>query len=616
LRRRARLHTLVPLLSAAGCASIIGADFDELRLATPCDACAGDASAGRASGGDAGSKNGGGASGRAPIAAGTSAATTGGSEPTFPIAGEGGTAGQGGEPPADPCASNAECMDRYDGRPYLCRRRTCVPITTEACPLILPSAGWAGLLRQGSTILTGAFAGVRPPYFADPASVNFDLAFTEFHADAASVFGGGRHLLAVVCDGDRADILPALNHLTRELGVTGVLSALSPDKLLRAYTFTTTDEFRAERGPVFFLAGLADGQLANLEDHGFVWHMLGSPRVLATATAGLVRFIESPLYTARLQHHERTGIDDPRVTPLRLTLVTADEPSLLDAANVLTAGDTEHPSSNLSFNGKYAVEQPDAFRQLGLDSAEAILTDPPHVIVALAGPEVVPLIQAVELGWGQAPYPAGLQRPYWVLFESASHAAELPGAVAALDTSSTPPLSDRLVGVGFASSEEPLAKGLDAAYQNRLLRFNQNVALTPALSGTGHFYDAAYALIYSYGAAAVNGSAVGAIDLRDAFKTRVYSLEDDAETVNVGPAFVGQAMQVLGKAQSNMSLYGTSGTPNFERSSGTRIVATSAWCLEPQDAQRPYVYDALLYDPDSDTYQPPLLGIGSCMTQF
>jgi hypothetical protein len=297
---------------------------------------------------------------------------------------------------------------------------------------------------------------------------------------------------------------------------------------------------------------------------------------------------------------------------LRVTLVTADELSLRDAESVLTAGEIGNPS-DLTFNGELAVRQPESFRRAGIDAAEEILRHPPNIVVVLAGTEVADLLQEVELRWGEPGTPQGFMRPYWVLYDSASHQPGLPGAVASLEGLNPPP-SQRLVGVTFASSQEPEAGALDDAYQSRLFTFNRNAALVPALAGTGVHYDAAYALIYSYAAASAIGGSVSATDLREAFKDRVYA--PGAKSVNIGPSTVPDAMADLVIATRAISLYGTMGTATFERSSGTRVTATSAWCLEPGNAERPYVYDALLYDSDTDTYYAPPVGPGNCAALY
>ncbi len=614
------------MLAVAGCESLIGADFDEVRPATACETCTAGtvpvgAGAGGRQGGATGVGGGLGDAGRAVLVGGSPG--VGGTSDPRGDSGDGGWAGDGNEP-VDPCSSHAGCIDRHGGEAFYCRRSSCVRVTTEACPVLLPSGRALGYLRHQAPLLLGGFANVEAPDFEDTATVTWDLALTEFHdaayttvpaPDAGFAFGT-RPLVAIVCNSSDTDFAPALRHLTETLGISGVLSTLPPEKLLAAYNHTIDPEY-VENGydPVFFLAtNAADFRLANLVDRGLVWHMLGDPRALATTTAGVVRHIEPHVNIRRVENHALTGVDDPSL-PLRLTLVTGDELSLMDAASVLTSGDIQDLSSNLTFNGELAILQPEAFRRVGIDAVEEILSNPPHIVVALAGPEIAGVIQEVESAWGLAGYPQGFMRPYWVLHDSASHTAELPNVLANLDLV-TPPPADRLLGVSFALSQEERAQLLYAAYQSRLLDFYENERLRPVLAGTQTDYEAAYAMIYAYLAASRNEGHASATDLREALEDRVFSPEAFAESVSVGPAYVPAAMQVLGTSTNNMALYGSMGPPNFERSSGTRVSDTSVWCVEPANTGAPYVYDALLYNPLSDSCYAPERGAGSCAAQY
>jgi hypothetical protein len=619
LTRAPLARALILPFSLAGCASIIGADFDELSPARPCVSCtAGEAALGGGTGGkggQAGSTSSGGTAGQGGklLSAGGSA-TAGGKGSVDPPghAGEAGWAGEGGAP-NDRCSSHAECIDRHDGEAFICRKAACVPVTTDECPLLLPRRGALNYLRRGSPMLLGGFANVEAPFFEDTATVNWDMAFSEFHG-AADL--GERPVVAVVCNSSDADFMPALRHLTLELGVPGVLSTLPPEKLLEAHDFTIDPAYASKDGEyVFFLAdNAADFRLASLVDRGLVWHMLGSPHLLATTMAGLVRYIEPHVKAQRVENYALTGLDDP-AGPLRLTLLTSREPSLLDVDSVLTSGEVESPNTNLTFNGEFAVLQPELFRRAGIETAaDEILANPPHIVVALLGPEVADVILAVESAWGLSAPSQGVMRPFWVLYDNASHAAELPSTLAALEQL-TPPPSARLVGASFARSQEDQAQVLYGAYQSRLVAFYREERLAPMLAGTHADYEAAYAMIYASIAASATGSAVGALDLMDALKNRVFSPSSEV-TVNIGPKDVYRTKITLGDPTNNVALYGTMGAPIFERSSGTRDMGTSAWCLEPADTARPYVYDALLYDPVVDSFVPPASGTGSCASQY
>ena len=101
---------------------------------------------------------------------------------------------------------------------------------------------------------------------------------------------------------------------------------------------------------------------------------------------------------------------------------------------------------------------------------------------------------------------------------------------------------------------------------------------------------------------------------------RVFSTSKDAQSVDIGPAALGN--DSVGKLSSltyKMSLYGTMGPPNFDRTSGTRVTTTSAWCMEkPVAPATKWVYraDGLIYDPDAHDFTAPSAGVPACLSQY
>ena len=91
------------------------------------------------------------------------------------------------------------------------------------------------------------------------------------------------------------DFQASISHLTEEIGTPGILSTLSASNLLSAWNYTQS-EYGAYRRtlvpPMFLSTSSATLQLANLDDSGFVWHLLGDPRLLAATVSSLVRRIE------------------------------------------------------------------------------------------------------------------------------------------------------------------------------------------------------------------------------------------------------------------------------------------------------------------------------------
>jgi hypothetical protein len=132
-------------------------------------------------------------------------------------------------------------------------------------------------------------------------------------------------------------------------------------------------------------------------------------------------------------------------------------------------------------------------------------------------------------------------------------------------------------------------------------------------------YDAAYALFYAIAAASWNGGSFHGEDIADVIKNRVLAIGSGTTSVDVGPGPVVTAAPAFSSVQYKMSLYGTMGPPNFERTSGTRVTASSAWCLLPNVSPPPfynYAADGLLYNADSQLFEDPMGGPPSCLAAY
>jgi hypothetical protein len=559
-----------------------------------------------------------------------SGGSSGGNAGTAGNGGAGGMSGDAGADGGPDCTTNAQCIDANLGQPFVCKDGSCVNVVTEDCPILLPHVDGIEVLRAATPILLGGMANLSVIDAYEAVSVvNWDLAITEFNEQqlGGGLDSGKSPVLALVCNGVAEDVLPSIRHLALDLGVPALLSTMPADRLLAAYDYTASEEFQGDGGnPVFFMSTVsADRRLADLLDRGLVWHMLGSPRVLAETTAALVRRIEPYVQAQRVENHAITGVDDPE-TPLRVTLITSDETAMADISYVLTSGDTANPEVNLSFNGQLAITQPGDFREVDIESIR-LHTDPevqpaiddlrafpPHIVVVMGASEILDVLSDVEAGWGADAVTQGRMRPYFVMSHFLASSVELPTVVGA--SSATPPLWERVVGVNFATASDARSQNLYAAYVSRLLGFYDGMTLEDALPGTENHYDGAYSLLYALVAARANGSEPTALGIRDGLQDRVFSTELDAESIDIGPAHVADAVQTLSLPSRVMALYGTMGPPRFERSSGTRVSATSAWCIDPLDMSSPYVKDGLLYDNVGKEFVDPTGGPGSCLAKY
>ena len=560
---------------------------------------------------------------------GQSGGTGSGGKPA--TAGKGGgsgsdDAGAAGEGPAPECTTNGDCIDAHLDQPYLCMDGKCLALTSDDCPQMVPSTGTLDLLRKPAPIIVGAYANMNNAADShdSQAVINWDLAFTEFNDQTlggipASKGGAARPVLAVVCQSSTvADITPSLAHLTQEVHVPTILSTLSADRLFAAFNYTQSEDYADAGGnPVLFLStGSADLRLANLADGGLVWHMLGDPRTLAATTVGLMNEI-APTVSA--------GLSVSR--PLKVTLVYSDNTTMTDLFNVLTTEDANHPETLLTFNGKSAISQIDSgeFRQVKIESATTHTTpnyqnavddltqNPPDVVIGMATREFTALINVVENAYASSTANPKPKPPYYLLSHLLYNTAELVQTAGANDDK-TPPLSQRLVGVNYAEAQDVKSKQLYNAY---LARLKGSYNGTLQLAGTENYYDGAYSVLYSLAAAYAKGStkAPTGDDVTEQLQTRVFATSP-TESVDIGPAALGAAVDSLSKLTYRMSLYGTMGPPNFDRTSGTRVTTTSAWCMEKPAADYVYRADGLIYDPDSHTFNEPAAGVPGCLSAY
>ncbi len=552
--------------------------------------------------------------------------------------GIGAEAGAGGQPE---CVTNGDCIDLHVDQPYVCKSGACQALTNDDCPVLIPTNKTLELLRKSDPIVLGAFASMtnaQDPHDTQ-AIINWDLAFDELNSSTlgglpSSNGGDLRPVLGLVCQGKTTDVSASMTHLTHDVEVPAVLTTLSADNLYAAFNFTRSTEYTTGGGqPVFFMStGSADLRLANMKDDGLVWHMLGDPRVLAATTVALLKRIEPVVNAKRKEAFmANSAMEDPDSVPLRVTLVYSDDPTMTDIATVLTTDDTAHPETLLWFNGQAAIDPGNAanFRQVQIQSAKyhtpanvangltELETNPPHVILAIATSEFPQsVVPPLETYWDNPANSTKNQpRPYYLMSHFIYNTSQLQ-TVAAQYATRTPPLNARIVGVNYAQAQDDHSKRLYTSYLGRL---QNSYAGTLPLDGTENYYDGAYSLLYAVAAAAAARTTPTGNNVRDGLEDRIFSTSTDAVTVDVGPSPIGGA---VGSLNSNfaykMSLWGNMGPPNFDRGSGTRLSASSAWCIQKNAANSAWEYqaDGLLYDPKTKTFSYPTTGVPTCLQGF
>ena len=600
--------------STADCHAL-GAQFSDTVCSVQQHICVANTAGGGGSGGTGSGDNGG------------SGSKAGGG----PSGGNGQSAGEAG---VGGCSSNADCIAQALDQPAICRQgpsgNECVVLTTDECPVLLPTrvtdSSTLELLKTNSPLILGGFASMN---LANPnntlAVVNWDMAFQEFNEGAGKnpSMSAFQPVLGLICNGNfpkSGDFDRAMSHLTEELGTPGILSTLSAPNLLAAWNYTQSEGY-AGKSVMFLSTSSATLQLANLDDSGYVWHLLGDPRLLAASVASLVRQIEP--FVVQQQPDTKAS--------LKVALVaTSDNQVLNDMATVLTNAPPAEQASNdprrfdyLTINGDLAIHQNDDFyqeqvktndTQSAQTAADHILENPPQIIIGLATQEFASLIPEVEKNWGKGAS-AGLPRPYYVLSHYlATNHDWLTPLLASYGTPDTAPTLDRrIVGVNYALAQDQHSKDLYDSYLTRLKRSYIKGKPELTLDGTENFYDGAYSMLYAI--SLTNRKAPTGADVRDALENRV--LNPDGGSVDIGPTpLQSELPRLISTPKAQMALWGTDGPPNFDRVSGTRLSATSAWCMvDAGDYVYNYSPDGLLYDAANGTFSAASLA-PTCLTKY
>lgn len=480
-----------------------------------------------------------------------------------PDSGTGGQ-GQGGEGPSE-CATNAECIDKNFGSPYICRLGSCVALTqTPECPVVLGAGQDLKNLRSGDPIVIGAYSYVDPlaPRLSVP-TLNYELAIDEFNEGTRGGLPGGaggklRPIVAVVCSGTNAPELEVSSeHLYENLRVVASIASLHTSDLVATFSAQ-----KASRGAFFMSPLEADSTLTSLEDDGLLWHLLASGPDLARAFPPLLAQTERYL---------------DRSKKLKVAMIEARTPFLSDMANALY--------SSLKWNDKTAVqnEREGLFLRLRTessietaspDTSEALLElleFEPDVIVAVSSSEFVSLMLDYE-----AQRDGSKEPPFYLLSPYLFGRHDVKETVSGLG------LREHTLGVNFAAAEDST---LYDAYLSRLMRANKAVDFD--LSGSENFYDAAYYTLYSIAAASA-GPLTGARVAQG--MQRLFGGERSYE---IGPSDVGELVALLRKEpETRVNLSGTMGPANFDAETGARRGQPSVFCIDSSG----FVQNAMTYD--------------------
>ncbi|HTQ03256.1 MAG TPA: hypothetical protein VMI54_05345 [Polyangiaceae bacterium] len=492
-------------------------------------------------------------------------------------------AGSASTPPAGAtCATHADCLTGASAEfdPYACIEGACVRLMSDECQLLLPSSNqWLQNLRSGDAdpLIFGIFTIYDQHLDADDTR-NFDLALTDVTEKVIgipAVNDKRRPLVGVACNSgtltsplseDQLD--RAMDHLTLDLGVTGILSDLQASDLERAFRYRGYDRH------VFFMNALgAEENVQTLMSDGLIWSILPPGTDLVP--------VYQPLVDRAVAHLRSNGTLGATENARVAIVIAQNVPVLNDIGSAVV--------NTLSINGKAATDQNaggdfleiTVFSPSG-EGAPSVDTDAilqlkafkPHIVVSATGDEFlkdyIPLIE-------EANPPLA---PMYVLSEWDYGQTD---ALASLVTSSKLALHERLIGVNYAEAPEQHA---DQAYQ---LHFDAKYAPQSNASGLENFYDAAYYFFYS---AAASGMAwpLQGHDMVNGMR-RLLSGNDPFD---VGPDDLERAVVELETPDASITLNGTMGPPNFS-SDGVRHTPGSVYCIDQNGDRRS---DVLTLDGD------------------
>lgn len=530
----------------------------------------------------------------------------------------GGMAGEAGMGPEPECTTNKQCIEDNLDVPYICKDEKCVKLVTDECPLLLPTEGALDLLKSGSPLVLGGFANMTntDDYRDTPAAINWDLVYQEFNESTLGGIpkkAGTQPLLGLICNGSYAadddTTLPnAITHLVGEVGVPGLLTTMSSDRLKAAWDLTQ-DIVKENNRPVLFVSSVAaDLALANLSDDGLMWHFLGDPRTTASTLSSLMRRIEPTVVANR---------DTADNGPLRVTLIYSSNPTNVDIHTVLTTQDDDHPLVALTFNDKPATDAENApyFRTVAIPAfagtqpdVSAAVADlkahPPNVVVGLVGREFPSVVNQIENWYQSGPdKPVGVARPYWLFSSSSYNLADLGAAV---KNFSGFKLSERVLGVTYAEAQDTKSKQLYNEYFSRLTNFYKGQV---SVAGTENHYDAGYSLLYA--AAATPQLEPTGDDLLGGLE---HVLSKGSMSIDIGPSKISSTVASLVAIPTyKMALYGTMGPPDFDTISGTRNnTPTSAWCVADTGV---FQADGLIYDASTGKFSNGK-PVPACLQQY
>ncbi|HEY3494018.1 MAG TPA: hypothetical protein VGK73_05000 [Polyangiaceae bacterium] len=486
--------------------------------------------------------------------------------------------------PAKPCSGQQDCSGSDAQDPHVCREGKCVALFDRR-PETPADAGTpedregscrrligAENLREDAPppFLFGALSSPGEPE-DHPAVLNYELAVRQLTGEGGIEIEGAQHVpVGVVCDvSSGVELDRTFDHLTRDLGIQAIVTPLHEAELERSFERL----FWTQGRPVFLLSpGLSTQRLADIDDAGMLWHVLGPASDIAATYPPLIRRVTDYLHRLRPEGER---------PPLRLALLSSRRGEDLEIADSIASMLAQSTNTGDEFYRRYTLEDPELDDHRSYVSTSlALLSFRPHVIVAIDDDEFVyNLLRPLENGW--AHIAGGQEQPFWVL----SHHQQGSVALMRLLTQ-FPTLAERVVGVAPRVARGTL---LYEAYVNQLRSENSR---RDDVEGASNFFDASYFLLFAAAAAGdverLSGASIAA------GMPRLI----EGEAFDMWSSQVQTALEALHDRSTSIALRGTFGLPDFDPATGARLYAEgSVWCVTLERNDRvSFHYDALKLD--------------------
>ncbi len=443
------------------------------------------------------------------------------------------------------CAHNTECVAKLGGKPAVCNPSgKCAAIESQDCKAQYA----ADDLKRDDAVWLGAMYPLsgEDSSFGDVEARAFDLGREDFTSLAGAQLLSVRPLDVVLCN-DATDPVRAAKHLADDLGVPAVVG------------FRSSNELMDLAGSLFIPRGLLT--VAALNTSPLVTEVPqppGTPRLVWRTTYNLADTAK-PLALFVEQKIEPEVRAKTTGRPARVALVRMKTMGTLSLAHALV--------NELAFNGKSAIDNGSAFREIVVDesgggvpnwsrAADELREFAPDIVLFQGGDDLIRnVVEPAEAAWSAHAGP----RPVYVtmnvlakeVFAFVGASADRRRRFFGMTTRSTTPANAHFVMHYNESNAQKITRS------------------TSPNDSYDAFYFLAYA-VYSLGGSPITGAA-----LSGAFRRLV----PPGTPIEVGPTDIFKALDVLRRGE-NIDLDGATGRLDFDLARGEAPVDFSVLCVD------------------------------------